>query len=358
MGRWLAAGGFLALLTALSTSGCAHRTPSPLGRAPSPLDHPVADFSLTDQDGRTVTRADLLGKVWVASFLFTRCATLCPQVSATLAQLQHDTKGQDWLVLVSFTVDPDHDTPAVLKKYADDHGADPERWRFLTGEREGLYRLIRESFLVAVEQTQGTARTPGNEVTHSPKLMLVDKRGHVRYYFDGRKVGDAGEPVNELPQLEEKLTDLLRDQPWIGEEDLPSVNAVLNGTSAVLLALGYGAIRRRQIQLHKTCMLSALGVSAVFLTCYLYYHFGVKHGRPTPFLGQGWVRPVYFAILWSHMVLAAVMAPLALITASLGLRNRLSRHISVARWTLPIWLYVSITGVVVYWMLYRLYPPG
>ena len=97
-------------------------------------------------------------------------------------------------------------------------------------------------------------------------------------------------------------------------------------------------------------------VSGVFLASYLYYHFAVKHGKPTPFAGEGWIRAAYFAILLSHTLLAAVTAPLALFTAYKGLTNQFERHRRIARFTLPIWLYVSITGVVVYWMLYRLYP--
>jgi uncharacterized membrane protein YozB (DUF420 family) len=105
-------------------------------------------------------------------------------------------------------------------------------------------------------------------------------------------------------------------------------------------------------------MLSALAVSAVFLTCYLYYHFVVLDGKPTRFTGEGWVRPLYFGVLLSHTLLAAAVAPLAVITTVLGLRDRLQRHVRLARWTLPLWLYVSVTGVVVYFMLYHLYPPG
>jgi putative membrane protein len=142
----------------------------------------------------------------------------------------------------------------------------------------------------------------------------------------------------------------------IGAEDLPSVNAILNGSSAIFLTLGYMAVRRRIIPLHKVCMLTALVISGLFLASYLYYHFVVRGGQPTSFPGQGWVRPAYYAILLSHMALAALTAPLALITAYLGLRDRITRHKRIARWTLPIWLYVSITGVIVYWMLYRLYP--
>ena len=147
----------------------------------------------------------------------------------------------------------------------------------------------------------------------------------------------------------------------IGPDDLPSVNAALNATSAVLLVAGYEAIRARRVPLHKTCMLSALGVSAVFLASYLYYHFAVKAGQPTYFSDLApdapqWVGWLYKAILSTHTVAAIVAAPLAPFTAWQGLRGNLNRHVHVARWTLPIWLYVSITGVVVYWMLYRLYP--
>lgn len=144
----------------------------------------------------------------------------------------------------------------------------------------------------------------------------------------------------------------------IGPEDLPSVNAVLNSTSAVLLVVGYAAIRGRRIALHKACMLTALGVSAVFLASYLYFHFVVRHGEPTRFTGQGTVRYAYFALLTSHTILAIVAAPLALYTTYLGLRDRLQRHVRIARWTLPIWLYVSVTGVLVYVMLYQLFPPS
>jgi len=137
--------------------------------------------------------------------------------------------------------------------------------------------------------------------------------------------------------------------------DLPALNAALNAASGVLLSLGYLAIRGRRVRTHITLMVTALVVSTVFLASYLYYHIVVRGGYSTPFTGQGWVRPVYYTILISHVVLAAVITPVALYTAYLGWRNR-PRHVWVARWTLPIWLYVSVTGVVVYWMLYRLFP--
>lgn len=172
---------------------------------------PVPDFALTDQNGQPFGRKDLEGQVWVASFLFTRCATLCPQVAATLAQLQKDPP--DGVTLVSFTVDPEHDTPAVLKAYAERYGADPARWRFLTGDQETVYRLVREGFLLAVEQNRGTARTAGNEVTHSSRLVVVDRRGHVRGHFEGRQVDEQGRTVSELTQLRQRLAALVREKP-------------------------------------------------------------------------------------------------------------------------------------------------
>jgi uncharacterized membrane protein YozB (DUF420 family) len=149
----------------------------------------------------------------------------------------------------------------------------------------------------------------------------------------------------------------------IPAESFPALNAALNAAAGILLLAGYLAIRRRAVRAHVACMLTALAVSAAFLASYLYYHLAIKGGRATSFHDQApgapdWVRYLYYGILGSHTLLAAAVAPLALVTAYLGLTNRLSRHVRLARWTLPIWLYVSVTGVVVYWMLYRLYAAG
>jgi uncharacterized membrane protein YozB (DUF420 family) len=148
---------------------------------------------------------------------------------------------------------------------------------------------------------------------------------------------------------------------WLDQVVSPGLNASLNGLSGVLLVVGYLAIKRRLVTFHKASMLSALTVSAVFLASYLYYHFAIKGSVATRFADRNPDAPaavayLYYALLGSHTVLAAAVAPLALVTASLGLRDRLKGHVRLARWTLPIWLYVSVTGVVVYWMLYRLYP--
>ena len=132
--------------------------------------------------------------------------------------------------------------------------------------------------------------------------------------------------------------------------DLPTLNAALNGTSAVLLALGYLFIRRKKVDLHKACMVSAFVISTLFLVSYLFYHY---HAGSKPFPGEGWTRPVYFAILISHVMLATTTLPLAIVTLARGLRGRFEKHRRIARWALPIWLYVSVTGVVVYLMLYH-----
>src|SRR5262245_44859228 len=132
---------------------------------------------------------------------------------------------------------------------------------------------------------------------------------------------------------------------------LPTLNALLNATSAVLLACGYRFIRRREVGAHRACMVAAFVVSSVFLASYLTYHYQVGSVR---FPWSGWVRGVYLTILATHTTLAALVPPLAIVTLSRALAARFDRHRRIARWTLPIWLYVSITGVVVYWMLYHL----
>ena len=133
---------------------------------------------------------------------------------------------------------------------------------------------------------------------------------------------------------------------------LPSVNAALNAASAVLLVLGYTLIRRRAITAHMVTMLAACGTSTLFLISYLTYH--AVHGS-TRFQGTGAVRIFYFTVLTSHTILAVVIVPLVILTLTRALRGNFLRHARIARITLPLWLYVSVTGVVVYWLLYRVY---
>lgn len=134
--------------------------------------------------------------------------------------------------------------------------------------------------------------------------------------------------------------------------DLPTLNATLNGLSAILLVSGYVLIKRGDRRKHQSCMLAALTTSALFLVSYVTYHL---NAGSRPFPGQGPIRLVYFAILVTHVILAATIVPLALITATRGLKSQFDRHVRIARWTFPLWLYVSVTGVVIYLMLYVLY---
>jgi uncharacterized membrane protein YozB (DUF420 family) len=138
----------------------------------------------------------------------------------------------------------------------------------------------------------------------------------------------------------------------MGVSDLPALNAALNGVATVFLVAGYSFIRRRQVAAHRACMLAAVTSSAFFLISYVIYH---ANAGSKPFPGTGPVRAVYFFVLITHIVLAAAIVPMVLMTLSRALGQRFDRHAAIARRTLPLWLYVSVTGVVIYVMLYRLY---
>jgi uncharacterized membrane protein YozB (DUF420 family) len=134
--------------------------------------------------------------------------------------------------------------------------------------------------------------------------------------------------------------------------DFPAIDATLNATSAGLLAAGYAFIRRRRIANHRACMISAAATSTLFLICYLWYH---AHHGVTRFRGAGFARVFYLTLLGTHTVLAAAVVPLVIITLARALRGNFLEHKHIARWTLPLWFYVSITGVIVYWLLYHVY---
>jgi putative membrane protein len=133
----------------------------------------------------------------------------------------------------------------------------------------------------------------------------------------------------------------------------PAINATLNGISAVLLASGRYLISQKKITAHRACMIAAMISSAIFLGCYLYFH---AHVGDIHFLGQGFVRWIYYPILVTHVLLAIVIVPLAIITLNRGLKARYPQHRAIARWTWPLWMYVSVTGVIVYLMLYQWFP--
>jgi cytochrome oxidase Cu insertion factor (SCO1/SenC/PrrC family) len=178
---------------------------------------PVGDFRLTERSGREVTPDDLRGKAWLASFVFTRCTGPCPQVSGTVARLQGELAKEKDVRFVTFTVDPEHDDPQELKRYAEHFGADPERWLFLTGKESDVYKLLRDGFHVTAQQNRGADRKPGAEVMHDQHLVVVDKKGHIRGYFDGARDTRLDDPdaafEANLRRLRDKLTALAREAP-------------------------------------------------------------------------------------------------------------------------------------------------
>lgn len=305
---------------------------------------PVGTFTLTERDGTPFTPEQLRGKVWVAHFFFTTCTGPCTKTVPTMRRLQETFRGKPDVALVSITVRPAHDTLAALRAYADDLGADPKQWHFLTGSEEDVYRIIQKNFRHGAGK-EANPKDPTQDVWHSPALVIVDRDGTIRGYLDGT-----------TPEAADRVAARVRDLAR-GKYLLPAINAALNGTCALLLVLGYVVIRLCRETAHKVCMLAALLVSAVFLGLYLYFHLVVQHGEPTRFRGDGFVWWFYMAVLLTHTVLAAAVAPLALVVAALGLLDWRVGHRRLARWTLPLWLYVSITGVVVYVMLYQMFPP-
>ena len=141
----------------------------------------------------------------------------------------------------------------------------------------------------------------------------------------------------------------------IAASQFPALNAFLNGTAAVLIGVGVYLIKSGRQRAHRAAMIAAFVSSSLFLASYLYYHFAILHGHPTHFAVPGWPRRIYLGILLTHTILAAVVVPLVLVTLTRGLKGRFDRHRPIARWTYPIWLYVSVTGVVIYVMLYKIY---
>src|ERR1043166_2693578 len=303
---------------------------------------PVEPFTLTERSGKPVTLADLRGKVCVVHFFYSQCQGPCTKTLPAMQELQRRFAGKPDVIFVSISVDPRDDTRELLQRYADDQGADATQWLFLTGTEAEVHAVIKHSFYHHAGRNE-KSQSPGDAFEHPDRLLIMDRDGSIDGYADG-KAPDA-------PDVVTRHVRALAGQKYV----LPAVNAALNGLCAALLVLGYVTIRRRWERVHITCMTSALVVSAVFLSSYLYFHFVVQSGQPTTFRGEGWVRVAYFTILLTHTVLAIVVAPLALFVAYQGLRDRRPRHVRIARWTLPCWLYVSVTGVVVYWLLYQVY---
>ncbi len=312
---------------------------APAGEGPD-LGFRLGDFRLQERSGRVVTQADLADEVWVASFIFTRCPASCPRITAVMKGLQ-DPLMKSHVRLVSLSVDPEFDTPAVLTEYARGFGADRDGWWFLTGTESEIYDLILSRFKISIQKNERSSpRGDAEAVSHSDRLVLVDRGNVVSGIFDS----------NDPRALERLKVRARKLASWA--RPLPAVNAGLNGTCAILLMVGWSLIMTRRVRGHAACMIAAVVVSTVFLGCYLAYHF---EAGSVPFRGDGSSRWIYFTILISHTLLATFgVVPLVSLTLIRAIRSDFTRHAAIARVTFPIWLYVSITGVIIYLMLYQM----
>ena len=284
-----------------------------------------------------------------------------------------------------------------MSNFASIWGAEPERWIFATGEPEDVRKLIREGFKVSAWENFGRERASGMEFAHDNNLIHVDAQGAILGRYDSavdteivtlkrvlrgqietpekhqpatiealaaldslkEAVEESQEEINEreLAKLEaESRGDPLEKLPaWA--QRLPTTNAMLNGLATLMLLVGFTAIKAKRTALHKQMMLMSFAVSVLFLGSYFTYHWALHeyagvHGKP--FAGTGLLRPIYYVILFSHIVLAAAVPILAVVTIAKGLKENWESHRRWAKVTFPIWLYVSVTGVIIYWMLYQL----
>ncbi len=302
---------------------------------------PIGPFSLTRETNSTVSSDDLKSSVWLTAFTFTRCPSSCPRISTTLKGIQDQLAGSS-VKIVSISVDPKHDTPEILKTYGSKFGADPARWWFLTGNDTEIFSLIQKSFLLSVAPTSPEQQKQGaEEVAHSDRIALVDKDLKLVRFFDSNSPEELKQLVAEARK---------RDQSgWI--KSLPKLNATLNATSFIFLMTGWFLIRNGRMRAHAFMMLTCLAISGAFLSSYLTYHYFVGTVR---FPGTGPIRSLYLSILLSHTVLAVALVPLIALSITRAIRKDFVRHKAIAQVTFPIWVYISITGVVIYLMLYQM----
>jgi protein SCO1 len=355
------------LISAIACSVKISREPSVPPRAGQDLEteaYPLGDFELVERSGRTVHQTDLAGRVWIASFIFTRCPLSCPRISSVMKGLQTRLDRTN-VLLVSVSVDPEHDRPPILADYARRFGASIDGWWFLTGSKTSIQELVQHHFKLSLAETSAEDRATGAEaISHSDRLALVD-RGRIVGFFDS----------NDPAALDALVAQAChRALPrWV--LILPTINASLNALCAVLLMTGWFIIRHRPliglemegwaqsaksgtarlsqptVRAHVVCMVLAVLTSVIFLASYLVYHY---HAGSVSSRSGGTLRLIYFTILLSHTILATFgVVPLVVLTLVRALSRDFARHARIAQVTFPIWLYVSITGVVIYLMLYH-----
>lgn len=342
--------------------------------APSPRDparfEAVPDFTFDDSRGGELSKADLEGRVWIGVPFFLECTGPCPSITRDiLERLYPELEGTD-VTIVSFSLDPERDTPEALDAYAKTLEIDRDRWLFVSASEEGaMHDFIREGLRVPV-QRDAESEDIGQAITHGTRMPVVDVNGLIAGFYDladpalaSGMSGDAAMGIEDATALLEARFALLINRARAlsaGGSVIPLVNACLNGTAFVLLIAGLVAIKRGRKKGHEHLMKLAFLVSAAFLACYLYYHFAVLpiSGGPTRYNGDGAAKIAYLVMLASHVLLAVVNLPMVLRTFWLAHKEDWERHKRLAKLTLPIWLYVSITGVLVYLVLYQFNPPA
>lgn len=269
---------------------------------------PLPDVDFETEDGGTYRLVELRSKISLAAFVTAHEPEERRERLSRIASLAETLPGRVRLVLFLSDDAPRADVP------------DAGRWRVLRGPRRDVSALATSVF--------GFDPEAGDAL-----VACVDRAARVRSRYPLAAWEDVARDARFLLAIDSR----------------PLLHAALNGSSAVLLALGFLFIRQKRLAAHMACMVLAALVTVVFLGSYVYYHY---HVGSMPFRGEGWVRPVYFAVLLSHTVLAAFVAPLAGSLFFLAARRSFDRHRRIARWTLPLWLYVSLTGVLIYFMLY------
>jgi protein SCO1/2/putative membrane protein len=334
---------------------------SPAGDSPERFGS-IESFEFTDARGRRITDQDLLGSPWVAVPFFVRCSGPCPSLTTDLRSRVYEELLGTGARLVSFSVDPSYDTPEALAEYAARFDIDTERWLFLTGSEEAMGRFIRDGLKVPLDRgPKAENATEEPEITHGTRLPVVDAEGQIAGWYQAARATLGTDPAvvdAGFDLLLDRVLHLTGKPRAVPEtSSLPLLNAVLNGTAFLLLLAGWHAIRSGNKERHIFLMRSAFMVSVAFLASYLIYHLGVQRNQGTrPFNGQGWAKTAYLLLLISHILLAIVNLPMVLRVLVLARREDWEAHKRLARKTLPIWLYVSITGVVVYLLLYPFNP--
>lgn len=355
--RWLSRplGGALAVLLALPAAAIQVSDASPAPRSMARFGE-VPDFRFVERSGEVLTRDDLLGAPWIAVPFFVGCTGPCPTVTSDLRAELVDALAGSGVRIVSFSVDPEFDTPERLREYAAQYDIRPDDpWLFVTGDAAEMERFLLDGLKTSFMRSEAAGVEYGQSITHTTRVPVIDPQGRIAGWYQVSRQALASAPGGA--SFEDSIG-LLRDRALAlaapaGGSPLPRLNAVLNGAATLLLLGGWLAIRGGRRELHGALMRTAFLVSAAFLASYLYYHGVVQRVvGPVRFRGTGAAKTAYYVFLASHVILAAVNLPMVLRTLWLAHKGDWERHKRLARKTFPIWLYVSVTGVLVYLILY------